>query len=168
MKGWYQAAVDWAPSPTQVTLKRITTENMDLYSYVPPPGENIPISVETFLLDGYDTTTKSPLCEALSNKGLSLKGVFRRGKEEEKVGSSSRTRNFGGKDDGSTPEENDNYVNASVMFPKGNSYARWKVIGQKLHAYGNAVGRSYDNPIPDTREYSVEFDDGEVRKSTEM
>ena len=30
-----------------------------------------------------------------------------------------------------TPEENDNYVNDSVMFPIGNSYARGKVIGWK-------------------------------------
>ena len=54
-----------------------------------------------------------------------------------------------------TPKENDNHVNTSVMFPRGNSYA-----------YGNAVGRSNDNPIIDTREYSVEFDDGEVSELT--
>ena len=66
-----------------------------------------------------------------------------------------------------TPDANDNYVNALVMLPRGNSYARGKVIGRKRDADGNDVGRSNDNPILDTREYSVEFDDGEVSKLTE-
>ena len=51
-----------------------------------------------------------------------------------------------------TPDSNDNYVNASVMFPRGNSYVRGKVIGRKIDADGNAVGRSNDNPILDARE----------------
>ena len=37
--------------PTQVILKRITAEWVDLYSYVTSPGANIPISVEPFLVD---------------------------------------------------------------------------------------------------------------------
>ena len=61
-----------------------------------------------------------------------------------------------------TPEANDNYLNASVMLPRGESYSRGKFIGRKRDAYGNTVGRSNDNSILDTREYSVEFDDGEV------
>ena len=51
MKGWYQAAVDRVPPPARVTLKRITAERMDLYIYVPPPGDNIRVSVEPFLVD---------------------------------------------------------------------------------------------------------------------
>ena len=27
------------------------TERVDLYRYVPPPGDNIPVSVEPFLVD---------------------------------------------------------------------------------------------------------------------
>ena len=50
-----------------------------------------------------------------------------------------------------TNEENDNDVNTSVIFPIGNSYARGKVIGQKRYADGNAVGRTNDNHILDTR-----------------
>ena len=46
MKGWYKAAVKCAPPPARVTLKRITAEHVDLYSHVPPLGENIPVSVE--------------------------------------------------------------------------------------------------------------------------
>ena len=48
IKGWYKAAVDRAPPPARVTLERITAERVELYSYVPPPGKNIPISVQMF------------------------------------------------------------------------------------------------------------------------
>ena len=40
-----------------------------------------------------------------------------------------------------TPEANDNYVNASVMLPRGNSYDREEVIGRKRDAYGDDFGR---------------------------
>ena len=66
-----------------------------------------------------------------------------------------------------TPEVNDNYVNASVMLPRGNSYARGKVIGPKRDADGNDVGKTNYNPILDTRAYHVEVYDGYVRKLTE-
>ena len=48
IKGWYRTAVDRAPPPARVTLEQITVERMELYSYVPPSGVNIPISVEPF------------------------------------------------------------------------------------------------------------------------
>ena len=51
LKGWYWAAVDCSLLPAQVTLNRITAERVELYSYVPPPGENIPVSVEPFPVD---------------------------------------------------------------------------------------------------------------------
>ena len=51
LNGWYRAAVDRAPLPARITLERIMSERVDLYSYVPPPGENIPVSVEPFPLD---------------------------------------------------------------------------------------------------------------------
>ena len=54
-----------------------------------------------------------------------------------------------------TPELNNSYVNASVMLPRGSSYARGKVIGRKRYVDGNTVGRSNDNLIFDTREYRV-------------
>ena len=50
-----------------------------------------------------------------------------------------------------TPEANDKYLNDQVMFPRGNRYARGKVIGRKRDADGNAVRRKNDNPILDTR-----------------
>ena len=50
-----------------------------------------------------------------------------------------------------TLEKNDNYVNTLVIFPRGNSYVRGKVIDRKIYAYRNVVGRSNDKPILDTR-----------------
>ena len=51
MKGWYWSAVNCAMLSAWVTLEQITEEKVDLYSYVPPPGENIPISVDTFTVE---------------------------------------------------------------------------------------------------------------------
>ena len=48
MKGWYRTAVDCASPPARVTLERIAVELVDLYRHIPPPGENIPISVDPF------------------------------------------------------------------------------------------------------------------------
>ena len=45
LKGWYKAAVNRALPPARDTLERITAEQVELYSYVPPPGENIPVTV---------------------------------------------------------------------------------------------------------------------------
>ena len=43
--------VDRAPLPAWFTLNRIMEERVDLYRYVPPPGANISISVDPFLVD---------------------------------------------------------------------------------------------------------------------
>ena len=51
IKVLYKAAVDHAPPPARFTLKRITAEWVEMYSYVLPPGTNIPISVEPFPVD---------------------------------------------------------------------------------------------------------------------
>ena len=56
IKGWYQAAFDRAPPPAQVILERIMAERVDLYSYMPPPGGNIPIYVDPFPVDDLVST----------------------------------------------------------------------------------------------------------------
>ena len=61
-----------------------------------------------------------------------------------------------------TPEASDNYVNANVMLPLGDSLSRGRVVEQKRDAKGNVMGRANDNPISDTRKYVVKFDSGEV------
>ena len=66
------------------------------------------------------------------------------------------------------PELNENYVNNSVMFPRGNTYARGKVMGQKREADGNSFGRNSNKSILDMRKYCDEFDYRKVRKLTKM
>ena len=51
MKGWYRYVVDCAMPPARVTLDQIMAERLDLYSYVPPPGGNIPVSIEPLPVD---------------------------------------------------------------------------------------------------------------------
>ena len=51
IQGWYKAAVGRAPPPAPITLERITTERVAMYSRVPPPGDNIPVELETFKVE---------------------------------------------------------------------------------------------------------------------
>ena len=51
MKGWYKAAANRGPPPARATLERITTEQTELYRRVPPPGENIPVTVDPTHID---------------------------------------------------------------------------------------------------------------------
>ena len=48
MRGWYIEAVDHAPPPSRITIKRITSERVELYHVIPTPplGDNIPIYVK--------------------------------------------------------------------------------------------------------------------------
>ena len=48
IQGWYKAAVDCTPPSARVTIERITTERVALYSRVLPLGENIPVQLELF------------------------------------------------------------------------------------------------------------------------
>ena len=43
---------------------------------------------------------------------------------------------------------------------------RGKVIYRKRDAEGNLIGRANNNPILDTRQYQVQFADGEVTELT--
>ncbi|KAL7526268.1 LOW QUALITY PROTEIN: hypothetical protein ACHAXR_003858, partial [Thalassiosira sp. AJA248-18] len=65
-------------------------------------------------------------------------------------------------DEEPTPVVGDNYVNANVLFPRGDSLARGRVTGRKHDSEGNPIGRANSNPILDSREYFVEFENGEV------
>ena len=51
MKGWYKAAVNHTPPPAWVALNLIMVERVYLYRHVPPPGENISISIELFKVE---------------------------------------------------------------------------------------------------------------------
>ena len=65
-----------------------------------------------------------------------------------------------------TPEANDNLVNTSIMLPRGDKESRGRVVSRKRDADGQPIGRANTNPILDTREYLIEFDDGEVTELT--
>ena len=62
-----------------------------------------------------------------------------------------------------TPEIGDNYLNMELMLPRGGTLARVRVIERKHDHKGNFIGRSNANPILDTREYEVNFEDGDNR-----
>ena len=65
-----------------------------------------------------------------------------------------------------TPEASDNYVNANVMLPLGDSLSRGLVVEQNCDAEGNVMGHANDKPIRDNRQYVVKFDSGEVTELT--
>ena len=50
-KGWHNPVSNRALPPARLNLERITVERVALYCHLPPPGDNIPMSVETFLVN---------------------------------------------------------------------------------------------------------------------
>ena len=48
------------------------------------------------------------------------------------------------------------------MLPRGDTLARGPVTERKRDHEGNVIGRSNANPILDTLEYEVKFEDGDV------
>ena len=51
LKVWYKSAVNRAPPPARATLERIMADQVNLYIYVPSPGENIPVTVNLVKVD---------------------------------------------------------------------------------------------------------------------
>ena len=66
LKSWYKGVDDRVPPPASATLKLITAEQVDLYSYVPYPEKNIPLSVKLFLVDDL-VPTEDEIEEAVNN-----------------------------------------------------------------------------------------------------
>jgi hypothetical protein len=52
-----------------------------------------------------------------------------------------------------TPEGGDEYINASVTLPQGDSQIDAHVIAQKCDTEGQPLGRCHNNPVIDTRVY---------------
>ena len=65
-----------------------------------------------------------------------------------------------------TPEAEDTYVNAEIMLPRGDGFARGRVVKRKRGIDGEVIGRANTNPILDTRLYEVQFPGGEVTELT--
>ncbi len=59
------------------------------------------------------------------------------------------------------PEIGDNYLSAEITIPQGGSRVKGLVKSHKRDADGNPIGWADANPILDTREYIVEFEDGD-------
>ena len=64
MKGWYRAAVNRALLPARDTLERITAERVELYSHVPPQGDNILVTVTLSDIDD-SVPTEDEILEAV-------------------------------------------------------------------------------------------------------
>jgi len=62
----------------------------------------------------------------------------------------------------SEPQGYDGYITAEVLLPKGDEFKVGTVVRRKANDDGTLTGHSHVNPILDTREYQVEFGDGEV------
>ena len=59
-----RAAVNRAPPPARAMLERITAERVELYSHVPPPGDNIPVTVTPADIDE-SVPTEDDISEAV-------------------------------------------------------------------------------------------------------
>ena len=65
MKGWYRAAANRGPPPDRATIERITAERVELYSQVPSPGDNIPVTVKPTEIDD-SVPTEDEIAEAVT------------------------------------------------------------------------------------------------------
>ena len=59
-----------------------------------------------------------------------------------------------------TPEINDNFFNVEIMLPRGYEMAMERVTKRARDPDGNPLGTAHENPILDTRQYIVQFNDG--------
>ncbi len=60
----------------------------------------------------------------------------------------------------------DNYIGTDLLFPKGGTMTRGRVTARKRDADGNPMRRANSNPILDTCEYTVIFDNGDLTDLT--
>ena len=65
MKGWYHTAANRGLPPARATLERITAERVELYSQVPSPGDNIPVTVKPSEIDN-SVPTEDEIAEAVT------------------------------------------------------------------------------------------------------
>jgi hypothetical protein len=63
-----------------------------------------------------------------------------------------------------TPDTFDQYIGAGVMLPKEDGSGEGRVKWRKRNSNGQLVGRANQNPVLDTRVYTVEFPDGKEKE----
>jgi hypothetical protein len=60
-----------------------------------------------------------------------------------------------------TPEITDTYLNTEISVPQGGTLMKGCITSWKRDKDGNSIGLANANPILDTREYMLTFDDGD-------
>ncbi len=65
-----------------------------------------------------------------------------------------------------TLETEDTFLGAEIFLPRGGQLTKARVTAPKCDLDGNLKGTANENPILDTREYVVTFDDGDVTNLT--
>ena len=60
------------------------------------------------------------------------------------------------------PEGYNGYISAQVLLPKGDEFKVGTVVRRRVDDNGNPTGKANENPILDTREYEVQFGDGDI------
>ena len=64
------------------------------------------------------------------------------------------------------PETRDTFLGVEILLPRGGVLTKARVTSQKRDVDGNLKGTANDNPILDTHEYVVTFDDGDMTDLT--
>ena len=65
-----------------------------------------------------------------------------------------------------SPETGDTFIGAEILLPRRGVMTKARVTSRKRDVDGNLTGTADDNPILDTRQYVVTFDDGDVTDMT--
>ncbi len=73
-----------------------------------------------------------------------------------------QTRLFSELGEDVTLKDRDEYIQASIMILRGDTFACGAVVSRKCDAEGNIIGHDHDNPILDCCVYDFEFVDGKV------
>jgi hypothetical protein len=60
-----------------------------------------------------------------------------------------------------TPEMGDNCLNAEISVPQGGTLAKGRVTSRKRDKDSNPIGLANTNPILNTHEYTLTFNDGD-------
>lgn len=77
---------------------------------------------------------------------------------------SEETENNANNDNTNSDDEiemSDEYLNVEVLRPIGDEVKQARVVARKRDAEGRKIGKHNNNPLLDTREYIIEFPDGE-------
>jgi len=65
-------------------------------------------------------------------------------------------------------EAYDRYLGAELSINRGDGVIRWRVVKRACGNNGEFIGWSHNNPLMDSREYWIEFPDGDEEKLRQM